>query len=283
MEWSTLGHERIKKYFECVLKKDAFSHAYLMSGADGIGKRRLALEVIRAAHPTYQVGVNDPYAMVIEPGEKATIGIEEHIRPLAQALSLSPPPGVRVFVLIDDAELMSLPAQQAVLKILEEPPSYVTFLLTSSSPGRLPGTVRSRCLELRCASPSVQDVRAYLRKQKVAEKYHKILERMAGGGIGWLHEVIQSGDIAREVSEVQDLEEQMTRGKTERLIWAATLAKNDNLRPKVLRWMTYVRDRIAEDPMYAKTARGLMELHDSLSFSGSNARLHVEHFVLNMQ
>lgn len=281
MNWSVIGHQRIKKYFARALKEGFSSHAYLLSGPSGIGKRTLVTDVIRAAHPETIPGVNDPYTALLSPNEKGTISIQDHVRPMTRTLSLQPPPGVHFFVLMDDAECLSRDAVQSILKILEEPPSYVIFLLVSSAPGLLPETIRSRCHEIRCVPPRDADIRTFLEERKVSQKYLDTLMTMAGGSIGWLSEVIGSKRLAQTVARVQELEEHLLLGRAERLIWAGKLAKSNDIRAQVLQWLTYTRSEIPERPELTGAVRGLLELHETLGSSGANTRLALEYFALN--
>ena len=121
------------------------AHAYLLHGPPGVGKRALAMlfaaellgdhaRVERRTHP-------DLY--VLEPvGDQIRI---DDIRTLRSDLHMRPYEASRRVYLILDADTMNEDAADALLKDLEEPPSYAVILLLASDLGPLPETIRSRC------------------------------------------------------------------------------------------------------------------------------------------
>ena len=125
--------------------QDGVAHAYLFHGPPGVGKRRaafdLAAEVLgdrgrveRRSHP-------DLY--VLEPlGDQIRI---DPIRELRRDLHMRPFEGERRVYLVLGAHAMNEEAADALLKDLEEPPSYATIVLVADELGPLPETIRSRC------------------------------------------------------------------------------------------------------------------------------------------
>ena len=124
---------------------DGPAHAYLLHGPPGVGKRELALlfaaellgehaRVERRTHP-------DLY--VLEPvGDQIRI---DEIRGLRSDLHMRPFEASRRVYLIFGADTMNEDAADALLKDLEEPPSYAVILLVANDLGPLPETIRSRC------------------------------------------------------------------------------------------------------------------------------------------
>ena len=81
--------------------------------------------------------------------KKREIGVDQ-IRAVASDAYILPNEARCKVYIIDEAETMNIPAQNAALKLLEEPPKNVSFLLCSTNPERLLTTVRSRCAEINC-------------------------------------------------------------------------------------------------------------------------------------
>ena len=133
-----------------------FVHAFLFSGPAGTGKRSAAAICARAIHCAGAVkpcdlcppcrrmlsGTHPDHAVVSASGR--SIGVDE-VRALIQRVSIKPFEGGRHTVVIDDAEKLTVQAQNALLKTLETPPGGAVFFLLTTSPSQLLPTIVSRC------------------------------------------------------------------------------------------------------------------------------------------
>ena len=157
-----VGHEKQLETLRQSLLKGRLHHAYLFIGPDGIGKRTLALALAQAIHCSdlesdfcgkcaacraIQTG-NHADVRVLEPlSNKKDISIQQ-VRELEKTLSFRSFSGRRKMAIIDPATLMNWPAQNALLKTLEEPPQGCILILIAPNPGALLPTVRSRAFAL---------------------------------------------------------------------------------------------------------------------------------------
>jgi DNA polymerase-3 subunit delta' len=180
-----IGHERPIAFLKTVLRNGRLGHAYLLHGAEGIGKRQVAirlaqailceqnvdesgtdscgtcrgcLQVVARTHPDFLLVEPDP--------EQAIPQIKiEQIRELESQVVYRPLIAARKVFVVDDADRLTIGAANALLKTLEEPPTHALFLLVTSRIDALPATIRSRCQRLRFSPPSEDQVRHALRAQ----------------------------------------------------------------------------------------------------------------------
>ncbi|QQS19600.1 hypothetical protein IPL85_05015 [Candidatus Saccharibacteria bacterium] len=138
------------------------THAVLLTGTVGVGKTHLAIELVGKllGVPSNKV-TGQAFVRLITP-EKGVIAIKP-IRDLVSFVSLVVPgeKSVSRAIVIVDAETMSRQAQNALLKLLEEPPERTVLILTSSAPGKLLATIRSRVQILRVRLPEPEDTKKY--------------------------------------------------------------------------------------------------------------------------
>ncbi len=166
-----------------LVQADRLGHAYLLVGPQGTGRRpfaEAALTLLLCAAPGVQgacgacrscrllTAGTHPDQHVLVPEEAGT-GIRiDAIRGMAERLQRHGHFGARRGVIIDPAEAVNLQAANSLLKLLEEPPSGVLFLLIVERERRLPITLRSRCQRLTLASPAPGEAQEWLRAQGIS-------------------------------------------------------------------------------------------------------------------
>jgi DNA polymerase III subunit delta' len=194
-----IGHVPQLDGLRLALRSDRLHHAYLFIGPDGVGKRTVALALAKALHCREAEGDfcgrcaecariqghNHPDVKLIECGaEKKEISIQQ-VRELEKALRFRSFSGGRKIAIIDPATLLNQPAQNALLKTLEEPPTESLLILLATSTGSLLPTLRSRCLRLNFGPLSREAVARFLvERKRIDATEAALLAALGMGSIG---------------------------------------------------------------------------------------------------
>ena len=178
-----IGHRGAVAEVEAALAAGRVHHAWLLAGPRGIGKATLAWRMaaaLRAGAASLDLPPDHPVrarmAAGAEPGtlsirrawdakagrHRAQIGVEE-VRALGAFFALSLTGGGRRVAIVDAADEMTVPAQNALLKSLEEPPAGAVLLLVAHRPEALLPTIRSRCRTLRLGPLAPAEIAEVLR------------------------------------------------------------------------------------------------------------------------
>ena len=154
----------IRQYFREMAGRDQVGHAFILEGDSGEGWRKLAEEfaaTVQCEHrnfcgrcpscQAYQSG-NHPDIIQVTHEKKDSIGVDEIRAQLVDDMAIKPYSSPYKVYLVDEAEKLTVQAQNALLKTLEEPPVYGIILLLTTNTEMLLPTIRSRCINLKVRS-----------------------------------------------------------------------------------------------------------------------------------
>lgn len=171
-----LGQEQIKEHLQRALETDKISHAYILSGEEGMGRKSLANAFALSLlcergkkDPCMQcpackqvLSGNHPDLIYVTHEKPASIGVGDIREQINNTICIRPYSSYYKIYIVDEAEKMTVPAQNALLKTIEEPPSYaVIILLTTNDAAFLP-TILSRCVKLKLKPLPDDVVKNYL-------------------------------------------------------------------------------------------------------------------------
>ena len=154
-----LGQDHIVRILKNQIATDSTSHAYLFCGTRGTGKTTTARLLAKGLNclsdgerpcgvcANCQAIKEGNFLDVIEIDAASNNGVD-NVRELRESVKYPPSAGRRKVYIIDEVHMLSTEAFNALLKTLEEPPEYVTFILATTEVHKLPATVLSRCMRL---------------------------------------------------------------------------------------------------------------------------------------
>lgn len=152
-----IGQQAVVQTLKNQVKFDKISHAYLFTGQKGTGKTSCAKILAKAANCPNATegnpcnickiccGIDDGSVMDILEIDAASNNGVDNIRDLREEANFTPTVARYRVYIIDEAHMLSMGAFNALLKILEEPPSYVMFILATTELHKVPTTIMSRC------------------------------------------------------------------------------------------------------------------------------------------
>lgn len=195
-------------------------HALLLHGAEGLGKRAFAwrmAESLLCAQPGTEAAAcgacvncqrisagTHPDLLYVRPREESLVISVDQIREMREFVALKPHTAARKLVLLEPTEAMNMNAANALLKVLEEPPSSSLLLLVTSRLARVPATVRSRCGLLPFRPPPEEETAAWLRQRGVTTDASLLL-RHAGRAPLRALALVRSTDLANWDRLAEDL------------------------------------------------------------------------------
>ncbi len=211
------GQEHITQTLRNALAHDRLHHAYLFSGARGVGKTTTARLLAKAlnCHKTDKPNlspcqVDDPTACpscieiaesrsmdVLEIDAASHTGIENVRETILESININPVRDRYKVFIVDEVHQLSKPAFNALLKTLEEPPQNVVFVMATTELHKVPETIRSRCQEFDFRTISLQKILDRLKTIAVAEKINvdeAALREIARSGMGSMRDAQSNFD-----------------------------------------------------------------------------------------
>jgi DNA polymerase III subunit gamma/tau len=202
-----VGQDHIKNTLVNAFKSDSPSHAYLFCGPRGTGKTTTARLIAKSLNCedlqdgyepcnecTYCTSINDANLIdLIEIDAASNRGIDE-IRDLKEKINFAPTRAKTKVYIIDEVHMMTKEAFNALLKTLEEPPSYVYFVLATTEVHKIPETIISRCQRFdfkRIDEKALMSRLGYIAQLEGVKAEDKALEAITRHVEGGLRDAIQ--------------------------------------------------------------------------------------------
>ena len=189
-----LGNPEIRRE----LAGNTFAHAYLIAGESGMGKKTLArLLAEKLTGDTRGAVMRDehPDVLWLAPKEKGKQIPVDEVRSFRREAYVKPNQSPKKVLIIDHCEAMNESGQNAILKVLEEPPEYVVFLMLAESREAMLPTIRSRCVLWEMQPVGEQEGVAFLKERYPEEERAVTLLKAAEGNLGKAMEYLTGGTL----------------------------------------------------------------------------------------
>ena len=194
-----IGHKQVISHLERAIALGKISHAYLLQGEKGSGKHTVAMAFAMAlqcengekrpcgeCRSCHQAeNGNHPDIITVTHEKPNSIGVDEIRDQLVSDVQIKPYSGKYKIYIVPDAEKMTVQAQNALLKTIEEPPEYAVILLLGADSSAFLDTVLSRCVTLTLRPVPDEQVKEYLMEHVQIPDYQAdICVAFAQGNIG---------------------------------------------------------------------------------------------------
>jgi DNA polymerase-3 subunit delta' len=211
-----IGHDEAMRQVAEAFASSRMHHAWLLTGIEGIGKTTLAYHIAQHVLSSGQnalgkIDMNHRVAKLIaaeahpdmlvvrratddKTGELRNVIVVDDALKIASFLHKTSTHGGWRVVIIDEAHALNRHGQNAILKILEEPPARVLILITATTPGALLPTIRSRCRVLQLAPLDDAHMKTILARSgpELASSDIDRLIRLSGGSIGFALKILRT-------------------------------------------------------------------------------------------
>jgi len=235
-------------------------HAYLFAGPPGLGRRTLALRFAQALNCPTPVEPGIPcgecrdckqiaamqytdLTVVQAEAEGGTLKVDQ-IREARRTLVLKPYQAKHRIALFLRFQEANDNAANALLKTLEEAPSYAVLILTADNPEQLLPTIVSRCEVLRLRPLKVEDVTKALESRGMESGQAKLIAHISGGRFGYALRLLEDDSLlGRREERLNDLQTLISASRVEKFAYADKLSRDrESMRQAILVWLSYWRD-----------------------------------------
>ncbi len=215
-----VGQEQIREHLQQAIRTGKVSHAYLFQGEQGAGKEFIAgifaaaLQCeVQGEEPCQEcrsckqaAGKNHPDIIWVSHEKPGTISVDDIRKQINSDMEIKPYYGPKKIYIVPEAQKMTVQAQNALLKTLEEPPAYAVILLLATNADALLPTILSRCVLLNLRPVRDSELEDYLMKDlRIPDYKARVCAAFARGNIGKAKALAENEDFENVKEEAISL------------------------------------------------------------------------------
>jgi len=195
-----IGHEQIISHMKNAYIMGKVSHAYILEGEEGMGKKLLAncfVKLLQCENPSgcdpcnvcsscVQIDSgNNPDVIYVKPTKKSGYGVDDVREQIVKDINIKPYKSKYKIYIINQADTMTAQAQNSILKTIEEPPRYGVFFLLASNSQKFLQTILSRTVKMTLKPVNMNQIESYLLHELgIGTKEAKVFSSFSRGNLG---------------------------------------------------------------------------------------------------
>ena len=239
-----IGQEQICEHLQTALKLQKVSHAYIINGERNSGKKfiarifAMALQCTGEGEKPCQVcrscrqalSENHPDIIRVTHEKPNSISVDDIREQINDTIQIRPYSANYKIYIVDEAEKMTVQAQNALLKTIEEPPAYAVILLLTTNPDGFLPTILSRCVQLKLKPLPDSMIRGYLtEKMGVSESQSELYAAFARGNLGKAKRLAESEDFRQSYEQILNILKNIRQMDISQLLDAIKRLKDENM------------------------------------------------------
>lgn len=268
-----VGHNTIKKFFANAIKSDNLAHAYLFYGSEGLGKKGFAEELAKSLN---KVKGFDADFRILEGTDSIGIGVIRDIKRFFSFKSYFSPWKITI---IDDAHRMTTEAQNALLKVLEEPSSNSLIILVSHDLNSILSVIKSRCQLVNFKPISSQIIRNEIMAKGIPTSDADIVISIANGRLGYALKLLEKDNLKKIKKALDAFEKLQNAPIASKFGYAKKLAAEDDPGEYLYYWVKYLRGSLFKNKDILQKA---LKLNSLIRQSKFNKKLALENFLIHV-
>lgn len=276
--WQTFGHNLIKKILDRHINAYDFAHAYLFLGAEGLGKKTIALEFAKKILDSENLFIHPDFLLI---DEQTEITIDSVLK-IIEFSGLSPFYGKKKVIIVNNADLLNIQASNAFLKTLEEPKNSNIFILISSR--KLLPTITSRCQFFSFNRFSNAQLKDFSNKF-FSKDFNQIWYEIVGGSLGKFVDLYKNPSLAKGYEDQYKNLKQYTESTfAEKVLFLNTLSENEpkEIKEFFLMYLNFLRNRLKFFPEYFSFMNLILETYKKINVEGRNKKIVLQELLIKI-